>query len=48
MYVDSDNLPRKMSVSLGSAASFEANFSKYGEQVDIEAPPAGQVSEFSR
>ncbi len=47
VYVDSDNLPIKMSVGMGSAGTFEANFSKYGEPVDVEAPPANKVSEFS-
>jgi hypothetical protein len=47
VYVNSDNLPVKMSVTMGSAASLEAHFSKYGEPVDIQAPPADQVSKFS-
>lgn len=47
VYVDSNNLPIKMSVGMGSAGTFEASFSKYGEPADIEAPPANQVSEFS-
>lgn len=47
VYVDSDNRPVKMSVDLGSVAAFEAHFSRYGDPVDISAPPADQVSEFS-
>jgi len=47
VYVNSDNLPVEISVTMGSAGSFEAHFSKYGEPVDVKAPPASQVSEFS-
>lgn len=47
VYVDSDNLPVLISLTMGSAGSFEAHFSKYGEPVDIQAPPANKVSEFS-
>ena len=47
VYVDSRNLPIKIAVAMGSAGSFEATFSKYGEPVDIEAPPAKKVTEFS-
>jgi hypothetical protein len=47
VYVDSANRPVKLSVGLGSVASIEAHFSKYGQPVQISAPPANQVSEFS-
>jgi hypothetical protein len=47
VYVNGDNLPVEISVAMGSAGSFEAHFSKYGEPVDVKAPPASQVSEFS-
>jgi hypothetical protein len=47
VFVNADNLPVKMSVTMGNVASFEAHFSKYGEPVDIKAPPADQVSTFS-
>lgn len=47
VYVNTDNLPVKMSVSMGSVVAFEAHFSKYGEPVDIKAPPPDQVSKFS-
>jgi hypothetical protein len=47
VYVDSADRPVKLSVGLGSVASIEAHFSKYGQPVQISAPPADQVSEFS-
>lgn len=47
VYVDSKNLPVKMTVSMGKVASFEAHFSRYGEPVSVQAPPADQVREFS-
>jgi hypothetical protein len=46
VWLNSDNLPVKMSVALGKAGSFEAHFSKYGVPVTITAPPANQVSTF--
>lgn len=47
VYVNADNLPIKMSIGLGSLASFDAHFSKYGETVNVTPPPADQVSKFS-
>jgi hypothetical protein len=47
VYVDSDNLPIEISVAMDGVANFEAHFSSYGEPVDISAPPANQVSDFS-
>jgi hypothetical protein len=47
VYVDAHNLPIRMSVGLGSLASFDAHFSKYGETVNVTPPPADQVSDFS-
>lgn len=47
VFVNADNLPVKISVAMGSVASFKANFSHYGDAVDISAPPADQVSDFS-
>ncbi|MBA2560961.1 MAG: LppX_LprAFG lipoprotein [Propionibacteriales bacterium] len=47
VWLNDDDLPVKMSVPLGKVASFEAHFSKYGEPVSVEAPPADQVGDFS-
>ena len=47
VYVNDDNLPVQISVAMGSVATFKANFSHYGDPVEIKAPPADQVSEFS-
>lgn len=47
VYVDSANLPIEIVISMGSIANVEAHFSKYGDPVDVKAPPANQVSEFS-
>jgi hypothetical protein len=47
VWLNSDNLPVKMVVAIGSLGSFEAHFSKYGEPVSIDAPPANQVGSFS-
>jgi hypothetical protein len=44
VWLNSDNLPVKMSVGLGSVGGFVAHFSKYGEPVNVAAPPANQVS----
>lgn len=47
VWVDDKNLPVEVAVSLGDAGSLEAHFSQYGEPVSVQAPPAGQVTEFS-
>lgn len=47
VYVDSKDQPVKMTVSLGKVLSFEAHFSRYGEDFSVQAPPADQVQEFS-
>jgi hypothetical protein len=47
VWLNSDNLPVKIVVRLGSLGSFEAHFSKYGEPVTVNAPPAKQVGGFS-
>ncbi len=47
VWLNSDNLPVKISVPFGDMGSFEAHFSKYGERVSVDAPPASQVSQFS-
>lgn len=41
-----DNLPRKMTMDVAGAA-IEMTFSKWGEDVDVEAPPADQITEQS-
>ncbi len=47
VWLNSDNLPVKMSVPVGSGSSFVAHFSKYGEPVSVVAPPASQVGKFN-
>jgi len=45
-WLNSDQLPIKMVVPFGGLGSFEAHFSKYGEPVDVQAPPANLVSQY--
>ena len=54
MWVDGDDLPRKFSQTLelpaqaggtGSSSTSEGTYSDYGTEVQIEAPPADQVTE---
>ncbi len=54
MWVDGDNLPRKFAQNLdvpavgggaGSTSTTEGTYSDFGTDVDIEAPPADQVTE---
>lgn len=42
-WVGPDNLPRKLTSDMGQA-TFEATFTKWGEDVTIEAPPASQIT----
>jgi len=46
VYVDDNNLPIEIKVDLAAAGAFEVHFSDYGKSVDIQAPPADQVSSF--
>lgn len=46
VWVNEDNLPVKLAVSLGDTGSVEVHFSKYGEHVTVDAPPASEVSTF--
>lgn len=48
VYVDEQNRLLSLRVELGSLGAFEATFTDYGKDVDITAPPADQVSKFSR
>lgn len=54
MWVDADNLPRKFAQSLdvpsvsggaGTSSTTEGTYSDFGTDVEIEAPPANQVTE---
>jgi hypothetical protein len=54
MWVDGDDLPRKFSQALelpaqaggtGTSSTSEGTYSDYGTEVQIEAPPADQVTE---
>lgn len=47
VWLDGDNLPVRMTVDLGTAASLQAHFSHYGEPVSVQVPPANQVGSFS-
>ncbi len=47
VYVDAQDRPVLMSIRMGSIVSIQAHFSKYGQPVQISAPPAGQVNSFS-
>jgi uncharacterized protein YnzC (UPF0291/DUF896 family) len=42
---DKDDLPRKMAFEMGSAGSTEMTFTKWGDDVDISAPPADQITD---
>lgn len=45
MYVDHEDLARRMEMDLQGQA-FTINWSDYGKDVDIEAPPAGDIVDF--
>jgi len=45
VWFDDDGLLRKFSTDLGGAGTSEATFSDWGTDVDIEAPPASEVTE---
>jgi hypothetical protein len=45
-WLNSDQLPVKLVVPFGGLGSFEAHFSKYGEPVNVQAPPAKLVSQY--
>jgi hypothetical protein len=54
MWVDADNLPRKFSQTIdlpatgggaGTTSTTEGTYSDFGTDVEIEAPPAGEVTE---
>ncbi|MGI8954673.1 MAG: hypothetical protein ACR2FL_08905 [Nocardioidaceae bacterium] len=42
-WVGSDNLPRKLTSDMGES-TIEATFTKWGDDVSIEAPPADEIS----
>ena len=44
MYLGSDNLLRRMTADVGGSKT-QVDFSKWGEPVDIKAPPASEVSD---
>jgi hypothetical protein len=46
VYVDQANRLVEIKVDLAATGAFEAQFSDYGESVDVEAPPADQVGTF--
>ena len=46
VYVDADNRPIKLEVTLGDTGTVEATFSDYGKDVTIEEPDPSTVGEF--
>lgn len=44
IFVGADDLPRKMNMEVASAP-MQMTFSKWGEPVDIQAPPADQITD---
>ncbi len=55
LWVNGDDLPVRMSIDMPTAdptsgksvpVKFQVDYSKWGEPVDIQAPPADQVGEF--
>jgi hypothetical protein len=47
MWVDGDDLPRRVSTEAGGSASIDTTFSNYGADVEVEAPPADEVFDLS-
>lgn len=47
MWIDGDNLPRRMTTDAGGSASVDMTYSNYGVDVDVEAPPADDVVDMS-
>ncbi|MGO3151317.1 MAG: hypothetical protein ACTIJJ_01640 [Galactobacter sp.] len=45
MWIGEDDLPRKMAFDMGTSGSTEMTFSKWGEDLEISAPPADQITE---
>lgn len=44
-WIDSDNLPRRITADMGDLGELDASFSDWGDPVDIEAPPADRITE---
>jgi hypothetical protein len=47
LWVDGDDLVRRVTSDLGGYGTAEATIFGYGEPVEIEAPPADQVTDAS-
>lgn len=47
MWIDGDNLPRRMTTDAGGSASIDVTYSNYGADVDVQAPPADEVIDLS-
>lgn len=47
LWVDGDQLPRRITADLGEAGSMEMRFFDFGEPVEVEAPPEDEVTDFS-
>jgi hypothetical protein len=45
VWLNDDELPIQMKVPFGKMGTFEMHFSDYGKDVDVQAPPANQVSQ---
>lgn len=46
LYVDDDNLLRRMTTDLGGVGSMQMRLFDFGAPVEVEAPPADQVTDF--
>ncbi|WP_433329424.1 LppX_LprAFG lipoprotein [Spirillospora sp. CA-294931] len=47
LWVDDQQLPRKMAMKSGTKMSMTMTYRDFGKPVEITAPPAGQVTDFS-
>lgn len=47
MWIDGDNLPRRVTTEAGGSAAVDTTYSNFGTDVEVEAPPADEVVDMS-